>query len=1043
MFFTKEGEQVSKDTKEKGLITVLTAIDKDSQYPFASVVPAKGAGAFAVEAMVKWINELGWNKVIVQIDQENALGKLYEKIKTKIPEKMTIRKSPKYSPQSLADGEMVNGLIAGKIRTWMAELELGYGEKVRCDGVLFPWVVRHTAWTIARYHMNKSKTTPHRIIHGHDYTGELIPLGETVVAKFSANKQKAALRWTKGIYAGKTLNSDEHLVLTKSGTETVRTVRRLPAGSQFQKEALAEARGVPWNTLAGSEQLYPTEERSKPVAKVTEEATSEQLFDFGDQAETEGTAPQVVILPAPSSEGSLAEPASKKARTEDNPGDTAKAGGAAGPQMFNIATPAGSAADSSMESIQVSRANSDVSMKTPGDTAQNMISAVANNGTWEVPKEVVDKASAKDVAECKKWMNRNRESFDETLVANIMDYLDTLEPNETDLKEARREEIIKLEDLFGAFTPRDRRELPKGITVFGHRWVDKVSEGRVKSRLTCQDFKKKQTTEERHSSEGANNFCPTPHAVSRKVLEVYSLKVGMPRVKADLTSAFLIAKDQGDDKGQPVMMRPPAEWLEDYESWLLRQSKKVQFELSHVPKEQIVWQVDGNLYGRQPAAASYRDRLEEILLHKLPKDKYSFSRGKLDACVYKCKLTNIVLIHHIDDFDVCGPDVMLDDLLKVQFPKNGCKIKVGEYEYPGQGNQNSSEYLGRTKINTEDAVITKPNKKHIDYILGSLNLEQAKSSPVPGRKLDLKNDKLLGEGDKAVYASCVGSAIYLSQDRADIKYSVKELAKRIREPRACDMQNLKTLGRYLQGAKDYGHVSVRDESPDEAVSLHCYCDSDWAGDEESRKSTTGEILFLGGTAVETSSFTQQGTPATSSGEAEMRALNHCALSAVFVRNLAQEDFGMTVSVPRIWCDSSAALQSAKKMGVGKMRHIDIGHLVIQDLVKTRKVIIGKIDGTTNPADILTKYLKTGEEMKTSATRVGLVDLSERGLDIHVTKVGMKSVGAVASNNGSSKKPWQPQTSSSLSIRQFHSALLRSKRDNTQHGLSSDGPRGSG
>ena len=47
MFFTKEGMKVSEPTeaqkKNKELVTVLTAIDQDSQAPFAVVVPSKGS----------------------------------------------------------------------------------------------------------------------------------------------------------------------------------------------------------------------------------------------------------------------------------------------------------------------------------------------------------------------------------------------------------------------------------------------------------------------------------------------------------------------------------------------------------------------------------------------------------------------------------------------------------------------------------------------------------------------------------------------------------------------------------------------------------------------------------------------------------------------------------------------------------------------------------------------------------------------------------------------------------------------------------------
>ena len=152
LFFNKDGHIIDKETglKQKGLVTVLTAICKDSQFPFAIVVPAKGGNEYAIKALIAWIEE------------------------------------PRYSSQSLADGEMVNGLIAGKVRTWMAEINENYKIKASCDHYhyIFPWVVRHAAWTLARFHINKSRTTPYRIISGAEYTGELIPLGETVMAKF-------------------------------------------------------------------------------------------------------------------------------------------------------------------------------------------------------------------------------------------------------------------------------------------------------------------------------------------------------------------------------------------------------------------------------------------------------------------------------------------------------------------------------------------------------------------------------------------------------------------------------------------------------------------------------------------------------------------------------------------------------------------------------------------------------------------------------------------------------------------------------------------
>lgn len=82
LFFSRTGEETSKEEgrKQKGLITVLTAICEGSQSPFAVVVPSNGGGYYARDAFLAWIKELGWVKVTIQVDQENAWNKLYERV---------------------------------------------------------------------------------------------------------------------------------------------------------------------------------------------------------------------------------------------------------------------------------------------------------------------------------------------------------------------------------------------------------------------------------------------------------------------------------------------------------------------------------------------------------------------------------------------------------------------------------------------------------------------------------------------------------------------------------------------------------------------------------------------------------------------------------------------------------------------------------------------------------------------------------------------------------------------------------------------------
>jgi hypothetical protein len=52
---------------------------------------------------------------------------------------------------------MVKGLIAaGKVRTWLYEMEEFYKEKVGTEHYLFHWILRYSAWTATRLHPKDS-----------------------------------------------------------------------------------------------------------------------------------------------------------------------------------------------------------------------------------------------------------------------------------------------------------------------------------------------------------------------------------------------------------------------------------------------------------------------------------------------------------------------------------------------------------------------------------------------------------------------------------------------------------------------------------------------------------------------------------------------------------------------------------------------------------------------------------------------------------------------------------------------------------------------
>ena len=57
-----------------------------------------------------------------------------------------------------------------------------------------------------------------------------------------------------------------------------------------------------------------------------------------------------------------------------------------------------------------------------------------------------------------------------------------------------------------------------------------------------------------------------------------------------------------------------------------------------------------------------------------------------------------------------------------------------------------------------------------------------------------------------------------------------------------------------------------------------------------------------------------------------------------------------------YTDSSAAIGVANRSGLGKLRHLAVHLLWLQEKTKSGEIILRKIAGTLNPADILTKHV---------------------------------------------------------------------------------------
>ena len=107
------------------------------------------------------------------------------------------------------------------------------------------------------------------------------------------------------------------------------------------------------------------------------------------------------------------------------------------------------------------------------------------------------------------------------------------------------------------------------------------------------------------------------------------------------------------------------------------------------------------------------------------------------------------------------------------------------------------------------------------------------------------------------------------------------------------------------------------------------------------------------------SSTQTGI-ALSSGEAEYYGLVKGASAAIGIRSM-HEEMGIKIRV-RVSIDASAAKGIASRRGLGKIRHVEIHQLWVQDKVATGEVEVRKVNGKENIADILTKHV-TAEDIR--------------------------------------------------------------------------------
>ena len=129
--------------------------------------------------------------------------------------------------------------------------------------------------------------------------------------------------------------------------------------------------------------------------------------------------------------------------------------------------------------------------------------------------------------------------------------------------------------------------------------------------------------------------------------------------------------------------------------------------------------------------------------------------------------------------------------------------------------------------------------------------------------------------------------------------------------------------------------------------------TDFAGCGVTRRSTSGGCALRGSHLIKHWSTAQKAVT-LSSGEAELCGIVKGTAEALGIQSIAK-DLGVSVQV-RIHTDSSAAAGICRRSGIGRVRHLAVGQLWVQEGLRRGDFKLYKVPGASNPADALTKHL---------------------------------------------------------------------------------------
>lgn len=459
-------------------------------------------------------------------------------------------------------------------------------------------------------------------------------------------------------------------------------------------------------------------------------------------------------------------------------------------------------------------------------------------------------------------------------------------------------------------------EVTKGVRTLPMKWVFKLKRDakgnieRYKARLVAKGFLQKQGVD------FDEVFAPVSKHTSLRTLLAIVAAENLELHQLDVKTAFL-----NGELEETIYMKQPQGYEEGGSN--------------------VVCKLNKAIYGLRQAPRAWHTRLKKEL------EDMGFVASEADPGLYVLytKTSKVYVLVYVDDILVAAEDVAAMRSVKEQLMSIFDVRDMGESAY----------FLGMEIERDRDLKTLKLSQKRLaSELVTKYGLTEVKMKTTPlsvAIKLVNGEDGDLIDKEKFGYAELVGSLLYLSVcTRPDISQAVGALSRYMSKPTMQHWTAAKGVVRYLAGTLDYGITYDGKKEGFEG-----FCDSDYAGDLDSRRSTTGYVFVMNGGAISWSSRLQP-TVAVSTTEAEYMAAAHAVKEALWLRKLLC-DFDWELEPVKISCDNQGAIKILKHpIASNKSKHIDVIYHFARERVARKEVIFGYCDTKENIADCLTKAL---------------------------------------------------------------------------------------